>query len=250
MTMSDSIDNTKTPTPQSSYMKLYNTWRSDPSKVNFNNLVNAFNPTINSEVAKYDGSSSILRSKGRLLTIKALKNYNPASNASINSWVVTNLKQLSRYNRNTKPIRVPEVTARQASELWTISNNLASDLGREPSLEELADETGWSVKRIKRIKETSVPTINSSVYDTPLSGASSASQPGVTESSQLPFAQEAVYMSLNDRDKLIYDLRTGSHGKKVESADSVASKLGITPAAVSQRANSIGQQILDIANRG
>jgi DNA-directed RNA polymerase specialized sigma subunit len=232
------------------YTTAYNEWVSNPSSSNLNKLLNLFSPTINSEVSKYSGPASILRSKARIITIKALKNYDPNSTANLNSWVTTNLKQLSRYNRVIKPIKVPEVTSRQASELWTIQNSLSDDLGREPTLEELADETRWSVKRIKRIRESNIPTVHSSVYDTPMQGSSSANQPGVSESSQLPFAQEAVYLSLNDRDKLIYDLRTGSHGKKVESVDSISNKLGITPAAVSQRANSISRQILDIANGG
>lgn len=232
----------------STYTQAYNNWVTNPTTENLNRVVDTFLPTINSEISKYDGPPSILRSKAKILTINALRNYDPSSKANLNSWVTTNLKQLSRYNRNIKPVRTPELAARQASELWTVSNNLSNDLGREPTLEELADETGWSIKRIKHIKEVNVPTINASLYDTPMNNSSSTSQPGVIPVSQLPFAQEAVYMSLDDRDKAIYDFRTGSHGKKVLSAAEVANRLGITPAAVSQRANTIAQQISNIAS--
>jgi DNA-directed RNA polymerase specialized sigma subunit len=66
----------------------------------------------------------------------------------------------------------------------------------------------------------------------------------------LPFAQQAVYMSLDDTDKAIFDYLTGSNGKKQMSAKAIALMLGISPAAVSQHASRIGQQISEVANYG
>ena len=65
----------------------------------------------------------------------------------------------------------------------------------------------------------------------------------------LTYAAEAVYMGLDDKDKAIFDGKTGMHGKKMESGTSLADMLNISPAAVSQRSAAIGRDISNMARR-
>jgi hypothetical protein len=71
--------------------------------------------------------------------------------------------------------------------------------------------------------------------------------PGVITPSRVPYAQDAVYMSLDPRDKFIFDARTGGHGQKVLSVTDVARRLGVSPAAISQRANSIAEMVKELS---
>jgi hypothetical protein len=56
-------------------------------------------------------------------------------------------------------------------------------------------------------------------------------------------------MGLDDKDKDIFDGKTGMHGKKQVSGTSLADMLKISPAAVSQRSSAIGRDISELARR-
>ena len=78
-------------------------------------------------------------------------------------------------------------------------------------------------------------------------GAGAAPEPGMVRPSRIPYAAEAVYMGLDDKDKAIFDGKTGMHGKKQVSGTSLADMLNMTPSAVSQRASAIGNSISEMA---
>jgi DNA-directed RNA polymerase specialized sigma subunit len=58
-----------------------------------------------------------------------------------------------------------------------------------------------------------------------------------------------VYESLDDRDKKILELKTGMNGKQPVDNMTIAKRLGVSPAFVSQRSAKISQMILDTRNR-
>lgn len=232
-----------------SYDDAYANWLRDKSPANMSKLLDAFAPTINSEITRYEGSKPLLRSRARVLTIKAVKSYNPMAGTKLQSWVVTNLKPLSRYGQRQRDVHIPEVALRQAAEVDRVTKELRDDLGRDPSDDEIADEIGISPKRVAKVRSMAVASVPTGQIDE-VEGADgeSAIAPGVVTPSKVPFAQDAVYMSLQPRDRLIFDALTGLHGKAQMSAKAVAAKLGVTPALVSQRAKSIAEQIAEVAN--
>ena len=71
--------------------------------------------------------------------------------------------------------------------------------------------------------------------------------PGVITPSKLDEAEDIVYESLSKRDKVIYDLKTGKHGKAQIPNKEIAKRLGVTPALISQRSGQIAQQIRELA---
>ena len=227
----------------SSYRDAYDKWVVNQTPENLAGVISAFAPTINSEIQRYEGPKPLLRSRAKILAIKAIKTYNPMSGANLNSWVVSNLRQLSRYGQGLRDVKVPELALRRAAEVSRVYNEMSSDLGRPPTDEELSDEIGISIKKLRRVREQAKASVVSSSFDATDDSDSSSFDPGVVESRNVPFATEAVYMSLNDRDKKIYDMRTGSHGSPVYSATDIAKRLGVSSAAISQRADFIGSQI-------
>lgn len=233
----------------SSYDALYEDWRKDRSAANMTRLLEAFSPTINSEITRYEGSRPLLRARAKVLTVKAIKSYNPASGARLQSWIVTNLQPLARYGQKQRDVHAPEVAIRQAAGVHRVAEELKSDLGRDPTDEEIADEVGISPKRVAAVRKMVVPSVTSGQFDELATDDDESSiSPGVVVPSQVPFAQEAVYMSLDDTDKFIFDALTGLHGGKQLSGAAVAARLGVSPAAVSQRAKSIATRIAEVAN--
>jgi len=225
----------------------YETWKNEPTPENMASTVKALEPTINAEVQRYSGPKPLLRSKAMVLAAKAVKSYDPAQGAKLRSWVVTQLQPLSRYGQSLRPIQASEVAIRQAAEVNRIREEMADRLDHEPSLEELADETGLSVRRIENIQKQVKPAVPEAVF---IEGdAEGASLPGTVTSDILGTAEEMVYDSLTHRDKLIYDWKTGKHGKPTLSNQVIAKRLGVTPALISQRSQQIALQIQDLARR-
>ena len=235
------------PRGQDSHTRAYNAWVVNRTPENMAGLVEAFMPTINAEIMQYSGPKELLRSRARFLVTQAIKSFNPMGGTRLNSWVVTNLKQLSRYGKRLRPIRASETMIRNAAELNSVEKRLEDDLGRKPTDDELVDETGWSRKTIDAIRKASVASVSGSVFGDDDEGEGLNSEPGLVRPSRLPYAAEAVYMGLNDRDKAIFDGKTGMHGKKQVSGTSLADMLKITPAAVSQRASDIGRRIAEMS---
>ena len=237
------------PRGQDSYTRAYNAWVVNRTPENMAGLVEAFMPTVNAEIMQYSGPKELLRSRGRYLVTQAIKSFNPMGGTRLNSWVVTNLRQLSRYGKRLRPIRASETMLRNAAELSSAEKRLEDDLGRKPTDDELVDETGWSKKTIADIRRSAVATVNGSMFGDDDEGEGGASDPGLVRPSPLPYAAEAVYMGLDDKDKAIFDGKTGMHGKKQESGTSLADMLNLSSAAVSQRSAAIGRDIAEMAGR-
>ena len=234
------------PKGNDSYSRAYNAWVVSRSPEDMAGLVEAFMPTVNAEIMQYSGSKELLRSRGRYLVTQAIKSYNPMSGTRLNSWVVTNLRQLSRYGKRLRPVRASEAMLRNAAELASVEKRLEDDLGRKPTDEELTDETGWNAKTLAEIRKSAVASVNGSAFGEDDEGEGT-SEPGLVRPSPVPYAAEAVYQSLDDRDKAIFDGKTGMHGKEQTSGSSLADMLNLTPAAISQRSSAIGQSIADMA---
>lgn len=224
----------------------YADWLRDKSPENMSKVLDALSPTINSEVTRYSGPSTLLRSKAKVLAIKAVKSFDPMSGAKLSTWVVTGLKPLSRYGIQQRDIHVPEVAARQAAAVASATERLKDELGRDPTDDELADEMGISAKRVHDVRRKAMASVTSGTFDE-IDSEDSSAIPAVTQTDPVPFAQEAVYRDLSPEDKMIFDAATGMHGAARMRAMDVAAKLGISPAAVSQRAKAIGQQIAYVA---
>lgn len=235
------------PNGQDSYTRAYNAWVVKRTPEAMAGLVEAFMPTINAEIMQYSGPKELLRSRGRYLVTQAVKTFDPMGGTKLNSWVVTNLRQLSRYGKRLRPVRASETMLRNAAELASVERRMEDDLGRRPTDEELVDETGWSAKTIAEIRKSAPASISGSAFGEDDDGEGGTSEPGLVRPSSLPYAAEAVYMGLDDRDKAIFDGKTGMHGKKQESGSSLADMLQLSPAAVSQRASAIGRDISEMA---
>jgi RNA polymerase primary sigma factor len=235
----------------SQYDEAYAEWSANRTPENMAKLVNAFAPTINSEIMRFEGPKPLLRSRARVLTINAIKTYNPAAGAKLQSWVVTNLQPLSRYGKRLRDVYSPEVAARQAAAIDRRRKEFVDEYGRDPTDEELADEMGMTAKRVAEVRKMAVPSVAASQFDDYVSADGDVgTAPGVVQPSKVPFAQEAAYMSLDDNKKSVFDMLTGLHGQKRLPAKEVAKRMGVSSSAISQQAKSISDLITDIVNRG
>lgn len=226
----------------------YEAWKADPSPENMATVLSALEPTINAEVQRYTGPKPLLRGKARLLAANAVKKYDPNMGAHLRSWVVTQMQPLSRYGQQMRPIHTSEMAIRQAAEINRIEKEMSDKIGRHPTHEELADETGISTMRIKKLKTQVKPTLSES-YFTEADDEEGRALPGTQASDVLGNAEAIVYDSLSARDKMIYDWKIGRHGKAQVANQEIAKRLGVTPALISQRSQQIALQIQNMASK-
>jgi RNA polymerase primary sigma factor len=227
----------------------YARWATDPSPDNMAAIVTSLEPMINSEIQRYPGPKPLLRSRAKNLAIKAVKTYDPMSKAQLSSWVVTQLQPLSRYGREiNNPLQASELAYRQAAEVEATRKRLLDELGDDPTDDQLADEIGISPKRVHHLRETVRPVMYEGSMETPEGYIEPAERSRGTEP-ELKTAIELVYDSLDDRDRIIYDLKTGGHGNAALDNKSIAKRLGVSPAFISQRGAAITQLILEAKTR-
>jgi DNA-directed RNA polymerase specialized sigma subunit len=239
------------PTDLEPVEEAYTRWATDPTPDNMSLVVSALNPTLNSEVQRYKGPKPILKTQAKKLAIKAVKSYDPASPARLRSWVVTNLQPLNRYGRSiSSPMHASELAVRQAAEMETTRKRLVDELGDNPTDEQLADEVGISVIRVRRLRELVRPVASEQAFASEEGGeVYDVAVKEMGTDPTLRTAQEMVHASLDDRDKRIMELKTGFGGKQPVDNMTIAKRLGVSPAFVSQRSAKISQMILDTMGR-
>lgn len=223
----------------------YDIWKADPTPDNLGKVVDDLESVIVREVYKYSGPSELLHAKAKEIVIEAIQSYDPSQGTQLSTWVTTQLQQLNRYGQQVRPVYNPEVSAREAAELNTIVQRMTDELGREPTIEEIADEAGMTPAKVQRLQSQVVATVSEGqLYEDPETGMTNL--PAVDMPSLLGEAADVVYPTLDPIDKQIFDYSTGRYGGPPLSKQEIAEKLGMTTSAVSQRAKSIAQRILEM----
>ena len=225
----------------------YDVWVAAPTPDNLKALLDDLDPTINAEVQRFSGPKPLLRSRARALAVKAIRTYDPSSGAKLRSWVVTQLQPLARYNNSLKPVYAPEDAARKSYAVAKARESFIDEYGRDPTDDELADAVGISVKRLRKVQKMTPAVVN----DPQVTGDDDDVSPdyAIYRTNPIQAASDMVYSGLDDRDRRIFDMRTGSHGQSMTSGQDIASLLKVSPAFVTQRANAIAGRIVDTAGR-
>jgi len=236
------VDSSK-PNPNDSLDTAFRAYHANPTPITLNAAVTAANPVIDYGVNRFGGAKSpLMTSRGRLLTAHAVKTWQPTAKASPKTWTMQQLQGLMRYRSKLDPISIPERLNQDSLHMRRASQDFSQQYGREPSIEELASLSGFSRKRLRKIKTISVGRVNESQF---MDDEGDRYLPGVDNSSPEAIWTEMVYHDLDDRGKQIYDLLTGRLDGQQMSVNDVAKKMSLTPAAVSQKASRIRDMITE-----
>jgi DNA-directed RNA polymerase specialized sigma subunit len=117
-------------------------------------VVKHLQPTISSSLASIGGNDPNVRAKARVVTAKAIQTYDPASGASLPTWVSSQLRQLTRdVGKSNNVLSVPENAQLDAYHLYRTEVELEDELGRSPTVQELADRSAMSIKKIETVRK-------------------------------------------------------------------------------------------------
>lgn len=229
------------------FADAFQQWKLTPSPKTNSALLMQVKPVLDTALMSYGGGSTgspLLKSHAKQLALEAFKTYDP-QRATLRTHLLTQLRRLQRLGAQEQAIiSVPEQVALDRQHLQRQFQELEDQLGREPSDLELADATGLSLKRLNYVRQNRISSNTGRFGD-----VAADSNAGAIPNSDL--GEEAwhnfVYHDLEPQDQVVMGHLLGMGGRQRLGVSEIAKRLGVSPAAVSQRAQRI-QQMIDERN--
>ena len=230
----------------------YEIWNSDRSESNFNNLYNTLKPTIQYALAANNAiGDSLIETKAKILAAKAIKSFDPSYGNSLPTYLSSQLQKLTRISRDLRsPIKVPERQLYAAAELARTEEDWKEKHGgKEPTVSDLADAMGMSIKKISDIRKQFVKQVSESKYFSGVTSDDNISSNAEQNAEESLFTDEAisyVYNDLGYRDKKILEYSTGFGGSDILSPAEISKKLNISQSQVSRITAKLAHRVFDV----
>lgn len=234
---------------EADYLEPYNAWKADPSPAQNAAILKKLHPVIEGAVRTHVGEPNpLIMGRARRMTLDGLRSYEP-QRGRLQTHLYNYLQGLKRVARQQSVVlKVPERVQLDRQSLQTAETDLTHRLGREPTDAELADHTGFSLRRLARVRsyqpavaegtmEEANPEAQEVFGGTRLPGQTSAAR-------RLPAWHRVVYDELSDFDRKVMEYAYGLNGRRAMANQDIASKLGRSPGFISQR-KAIIQRMLD-----
>jgi len=239
----------KPPAAGVDFGSMHANWFKNQTPEQNTNILAEIQPIVDTAVSSYAGAnpSPAMRSRARLMALKALQTFDPVR-GNVKTHLLSQMQSLRRLAAQEQNIiGIPEQVGLDFQKLTEAENSLRDRLSRDPSDDEIADDIGLSVRRIKKIRQFHKPiaegsTVIETADDYADSGGVASKIPG--QNKEQDAWADFVYGDLSPPNKLIMDMALGRNGRSRASVQEIAQKLNITPGAVSQRAAKI-QEMLD-----
>lgn len=230
------------------YRDIFGAWKADPNPKTMSSLLSKTKPAIDRALAAHVGTKSPnLQSSAKRIAIKAFQSYDP-SMAGLNTHLMNQLQGLKRAARKqTQIVSVPERVALDQTMIAEVENRLRDSLGRDPSSQETADNSGLSLKRLTHLRKFKQP-LAEGTFTRQSDEESSGYTPGVSSINEAhdPWV-DLVYEDMDPTNQRILELSLGLYGNKRHSNQQIAQKLRVTPGAISQRKSFIQKKLNEAA---
>lgn len=221
----------------------YDQWRYEPTQNNLYNVVKSLQPTIQASLASMKGMDPNIKAKARVVAAKAVQSYDPNSGASLPTWVSSQLRQLTRdVRKSNNVLSVPENAQLDAYHIYKTELELEDELGRTPTVQEVADRAGMSIKKISTVKSK----IKAVATD---AGFESDDGSSIVQNSTNDYSQEAmdyVYNESDLKDQQLLEHLVGYGGSDIWDNKTIMEKLNLTPVQLSRRKMRLSQRIQSI----
>lgn len=210
----------------------YDNWVADKSPKNLYACTKSLQPTIDSVLASLGATGNPqIMSKARVITGKAIQSYNPAAGTSLKTWVTQQLRQLTREIRKSNDITgVGDKMQLDAYAIHKAETELADEMGQEPTVQEIADRSHLSVRRIEAVRKKMRPVTTEGAWE---EGANTGIAGGDTD-----FSRDAMDYVYNDSDRIdrkLLEYTTGYGGHEELKNAEIKKRLGLTDVQITRR---------------
>lgn len=196
-------------------LELWRTWKRTRSTSDLEALVRQIKPLIDSEVLKWSsvGAKFVLENRAKQIVIAAFDTFDPNRGVLLSTYLKNELRKLSRdaYERQSI-LKVPEDHRITYNQFTKARAELEDRHGRVPSIERIADHMGLPVSRIEAVINT---VEKRTLMESGEGPTFQQNNDDADDSEMLEFA----YHQMSPRQKQIYDMRTGSHGRTEARSD-------------------------------
>ena len=145
----------------------------------------------------------------------------------------------------SRTIRLPGNVYQKVTELHRCRRDLTTRLGREPSDQELADELGVPLRKVKEWQRYAMDATSldipvkdednsSTLQDFVVGGDSSEAVIDTVTHGALCSVLDQALERLDDRERMVLELRYGLNGQPVHTLEAISQKLGLTRERVRQ----------------
>jgi DNA-directed RNA polymerase specialized sigma subunit len=227
------------------YHGAYDTWsKSKRTPTDNGSLIKAITPVIDKQLNRFGiEDRAALRPQAKLIALKSLSSYDPAK-ANLNTFLSMHLQRLNRvHNTQQNILKVPEKSNYERQRVIQVATELSDELGRPATTDEISDKAHMSPKKIQRLMQLG-NSINAGAFEGQTDDEMSSNAPAVFTPVSLETQIDLVYPDLSSMDKLIMEHSLGLWGKKkITDGQTLARKLKVSPATISQRKKFIQQQM-------
>ncbi len=133
-------------------LAMWQDWKKTNNTQTLNGLVDRLNPLVQKEVNKWSATVPrvALEAKAKVLTVDAIKTYNPNKGAAVGTHVASRLRKLSRFVYPYQNVaRLPENKQLKYNTFAVAKGKLYDNLGRDPTVPELSQELSWTQKTVR-----------------------------------------------------------------------------------------------------
>lgn len=134
---------------------LWHQWKDDKDEKAFDDLLVSLDPLIRHNLGKWATNpinQTALRAKAYSLVRDSMGKYDPEKGA-MSTHVINSLLPLHRYvNSYQNPMSVPERLVQQFGTVQRAEENLRDELGRKPTVNEVAAKSMISADKVERIQ--------------------------------------------------------------------------------------------------
>lgn len=203
---------------------------------------------IANDYAGYGVALADLISEGNIGLTKAVDRFDPDRGAKLSSYAAWWIKQsIKRALANQgKTVRLPVHMVQKIARMRRIEHMMAEDLGRQPSDEELSDETGVPLRKLSALRRASQRTTS---LDSPLVDGEKTTVGETIGDESATSPLEALSMKnstdqlgdllglLDERESHIIGARFGLDGKKPMNLEEIGRDFGLTRERIRQLQN-------------
>ena len=227
--------------PKDDLSDLVSRWQQDPTDRQLTGqLLGTASPMLEKIISGTGQSGNPVQlGRAKLLFMKALPRYD--GRASIQTFAHTQLRPLIREQASQQTaVRLSREVGQVRRQIGVVEEQFIDQEGRPPSMAELADRTGYSIKQLQRARKSQLPGVAEADLGVDQNNLQAGDQ-AVEQDNNMWL--QTVYYGLNPVNQFIMESTLGLNGQRVLSNQEIARKLKISPAAVSQRKASIQKML-------
>ena len=202
-------------------------------------LLKSFRPMIRSKVNVYKGKvkmipDSAIEAEFQLQFVNALRSYDP-SKGSLGTYVYRYLDKSKRFiAENQNVARIPENRIYKLKLYTTRREELTEDLGKIPTVKQMAENLGWPLAEAKRMDSELRNDLTTQGFE--------EDPYALTPSKSEEVLRLAKY-ELTGNERAVYEHLTGFGRKKLTATNDIAKALKMPDYQVSRLKNAIQKKL-------